>query len=344
MGKKPLSFEEFSANLSKNKPATITPPGGKKMVAPTSDQPPVAQPDVSSYLTSIPPMGKPFTQVADLAARDNAPAPEQDNNELLYKSIIAAVPTLIGAAFGNRGGELGAAAGAKGIADYDANEAQQKAYKASAEDKLFERGVKTQTMANQARMLNIKDREVGVKADAVRGQKGAAQTKELKDFQEKFNSDPTVKTSRQAMTHLPGLRELLNRGTGQDFKAAQFKLATIFNGSRPTDADVKAFSGSQQLWDQIESYAKMKANDQITDAAKKDLLLLINTMDQEAARNLETAADYRVGQAEKRGLGKREQLMEALNLSPLQEEKKREPGTDDDAAKDAEINRILGLE
>lgn len=289
-------------------------------------------------------MGKPFTQVADLAARDNAPAPEQDNNELLYKSIIAAVPTLIGAAFGNRGGELGAAAGAKGIADYDANEAQQKAYKASAEDKLFERGVKTQTMANQARMLNIKDREVGVKADAVKKQGGAAKSKELMQFQEKFNSDPIVKVSRQSQSHLPGLKELIARGTGQDFKAAQYKLATIFNGVRPTDSDVKAFSGSQQIWDQVEQYATMKGTDKLAEPAKKALMQLITTMEQEAQRNLEGAADYRVGQAEKRGLGTRDELMDALSLGPSEEKQQRAPGADDDAAKDAEINRILGLE
>jgi hypothetical protein len=325
-------------------------------------------------------------------------APEGEPNELLMKAIVAAVPTLIGAAFGNRGGEIGAKAGGDTLVRYDTEkkdkqkldrELKKDAFDQSAKVaglrlqqdglRIREKGVDVSekigtqrnqiasrsvdvneklgternqtakkavdvnlnigTERNQIAKENVEVNKQKVKAGEKKAEDAASKgkRKEARDFQQDFNRDPVTKKYVDAATIIPELKREIMKGSGQALKAVQFKLATLYNGARPTDADVQAFRGGQAVWDKFTRAIDLAVNDDVTEKDRKELLSLVSGMEQEAKDGLKTSRDKYVRQAAARGLGEPEELNELLAVDPLLDQMGGE-----DAEKEALINEILG--
>ena len=284
---------------------------------------------------------------ADLNAVDTSPAaPDNTIKNLVLQAALAAVPALIGSAFGTEGALAGSKAGGEAQKDFTKRLDDERVLEAGARDKLFDRSVKTQVLANQKEGLNIK-RE-GVKAQrenaaATRGLKGQIaqrgmdekREKNVRDFQEKFNTDSAK--LREEIREVPVMMSLIEHGSGQDFNAVKFKLATMFNGARPTDADVAAFGGKQNWTAKFNQYMSMKANDSLTGENKEEFKRMIGTLERAAKRNLSQMGEYRAKQYSARSGTDAGALMEALQLDALDNNPQSE-----DEEKDALIEQIMG--
>lgn len=357
---------------------TYTPPAGddtdpdevdalSKSLGVGAKAPPSRSPAVVSSTPAVTPPAASPAMPSATPEPAKADGMEADQKEMLWKGIIAAVPTLIGAAFGNRGGQVGAAAGEKGLAQMDADKKLEIERKRAASKDALEATFKTETLKQGADRNRITEKnvnntyeigttrnketgrhdlnteDIGREANRIKDEKatagaGKGDRKEMREIQNDFNKDKVVQNANTSAAEMPALIKLLNNGSGQDLNAAKFKLATMFNGSRPTDADVAAFSGAQDLFSKLEQYASMKATDKITATNRKELLDLTSTLRSSIKQNLETKARQFAQQGSRRGLGDENDLYDKLAIEGIT----KQLDVGDEAAKNAEIDRILG--
>lgn len=346
MGKKGMSdLVEFmrDSETPESRQAKLKAAAGGKAVVPG---PKPAGVTSSVVGTSTDPRSTPFVKTANLQAIDDKPeAGDNDGvNEALYKGIIAAVPTLIGAAFGNTGGAVGAQAGVGAIKDFDTIKKTQLATKQANEKQRYDRGVQAQKLANEAEGLAIRQQDVnqkkGLRQDMKTQHDADKDFDRKRQYQQDFDKDPQVTKVNETRRLIDELRGNIERGDGQAAKAVQFRLATLYNGGRPTDADVQAFKGSPTALESLKTFVGMKFDDKLTDKNKEIYRSLISNMEGASERALNRMADIHSKQASVRFNKPAKELRGWLKLdgSGVGDE----APTGDDAEKKAIIDSILG--